>query len=301
MKDVGVVQIAGANGGVSSGAQSLAVGSSFVPVTIIEPRRGWRAVDFGELWQYRELLFVLVWRDVKVRYKQTVLGTIWAILPPVFTMVIFSVVLGKLANLSFEAGPYPIVLFAGMLPWTLFSTSVAKAGDSLVSQSHLLTKIYFPRLLVPTASIGSTLVDFLLSCGVYVCLMLYFNHLPGVSVALLPFLVGLTAMMALGIGYILSSLAISYRDFRFIIPFMLQAWFFLSPVIFPVSLIPQDYRWVLPLINPMTGVITAFRYALLGAPMEWWWLGVSVIFAIVVFIFGIYNFRRVERRFADIA
>lgn len=301
MKDVGVVQIADANGGVSSGAQSLAVGSSFVPVTIIEPRRGWRAVDFGELWQYRELLFVLVWRDVKVRYKQTVLGTIWAILPPVFTMVIFSVVLGKLANLSFEAGPYPIVLFAGMLPWTLFSTSVAKAGDSLVSQSHLLTKIYFPRLLVPTASIGSTLVDFLLSCGVYVCLMLYFNHLPGVSVALLPFLVGLTAMMALGIGYILSSLAISYRDFRFIIPFMLQAWFFLSPVIFPVSLIPQDYRWVLPLINPMTGVITAFRYALLGAPMEWWWLGVSVIFAIVVFIFGIYNFRRVERRFADIA
>jgi lipopolysaccharide transport system permease protein len=286
-------------------AQGLRPPTSPLPesevLTIIEPRRGWRTIDFRELWRYRELLYTLVWRDVKVRYKQTVLGAIWAMLPPVFTMVIFSLVLGKFAGLSFDAGPYPIVLFAGLLPWTLFSNAVSSAGESVINQSHLLTKIYFPRLLVPTASIGSALVDFALGFLVYAGLMVYFRHLPGASVVLLPVLILLTVMMALGTGYILSALTVSYRDFRHVIPFMLQAWFFLSPVAYDVKLVPEHYRWIVPLINPMTGIIKGFRHALLNDPMTWWWLAVSALFAMCVFVLGAYNFRRVERRFADIA
>jgi lipopolysaccharide transport system permease protein len=271
-----------------------------VPVTVIGPRRGWQAIDFGELWRYRELLYFLVWRDVKVRYKQTVLGAAWAILQPALTMVIFSVIFGKFARIPSNGLPYPIFVYAGLLAWTFFANAVSQSGMSLVSQSQLLTKIYFPRLLVPSASVGAGLVDLALSFSVYVVLMLWYGYAPGPLILLLPLLVGLTAMTALGTGYILASLAVTYRDFRFIVPFMMQVWMFLSPVIYPVTLLPQQYRWLMAL-NPMAGIVAAFRSVLLNEPLDPLSLGSAALIGTGLFVFGLYNFRRMERRFADIA
>jgi len=274
-----------------------------VPITVIRPRRGWQAIDFGELWRYRELLYFLTWRDVKVRYKQTVMGAAWAILQPLMTMVVFSVVFGKFAKIPSDGFPYPIFLYAGLLPWTLFSSAVSKAGVSLVNQANLLTKIYFPRLFVPTAGVGACLVDFALSCSVYVGLMLWYGHLPGLSAALLPLLVLLTVITALGMGYILASLTVTYRDFRFVVPFMMQIWMFLSPVIYPVTLLDDGhhwFRWVL-MLNPMTGVIEGFRSVLLNRPLDLTSLVTATVLGVSIFVFGLYNFRRTERRFADIA
>ena len=274
-----------------------------VPVTVIRPKRGWQAIDFGELWRYRELLYSLAWRDVKVRYKQTVMGAAWAILQPLMTMVVFSVVFGKFAKIPSDGYPYPIFLYAGLLPWTLFSGAVSKAGVSLVNQSHLLTKIYFPRLFVPTAGVGACLVDFALSWSVYAGLMLWYQHVPGVTALLLPLLVLLTMLTALGVGYILASLTVTYRDFRFVVPFMLQIWMFLSPVIYPVTLAGDDhqwFRWVL-MLNPMTGIIEGFRSALLNRPLDPASLATAAVLGVSIFVFGLYNFRRTERRFADVA
>lgn len=274
-------------------------------VTVIEPSRGWRAIDFSELWRYRELLYFLTWRDIKVRYKQTVMGAAWAILQPVVTMVIFTIVFGRMAKIDTGTTPYAVFVYAGLLPWMFFANAVASAGASLVGQAHLVTKIYFPRLLVPTASVGAGLVDFALSFVVYWAVMLtYFrlgriDQLPGVGLLVLPALVVLTLITALGVGYVLASLTVVYRDFRFVIPFMVQVWMFLSPVIYPVTLVPKDYAWLLAL-NPMTGVIQAYRSVLLGQPMDWALLGISTVIAVTVFVFGLYNFRRAERRFADI-
>lgn len=274
-----------------------------VPVTVIRPKRGWQAIDFGELWRYRELLYFLVWRDVKVRYKQTVMGAAWAILQPLMTMVVFSVIFGKFAGIPSDGLPYPIFLYAGLLPWTLFSGAVAKSGVSLVSQNHLLTKIYFPRLFVPTAGVGACLVDFALSCTVYVGLIVWYAYVPGPFAVLLPLLVLLTVITSLGVGYILASLTVTYRDFRFVVPFMMQIWMFLSPVIYPVTLLDDGrhwFRWVL-MLNPMTGIIEGFRSALLNRPLDLPSLATAALLGVSIFIFGLYNFRRTERRFADIA
>jgi lipopolysaccharide transport system permease protein len=270
------------------------------PAVVIEPRRGWQAIGFPELWRYRELVYFLVWRDVKVRYKQTVIGAAWAILQPVFTMVIFSIIFGRFAKIPSDGVPYPIFVYAGLLPWTLFANAVSQAGTSLVNQAHLLTKVYFPRLLVPTAAAGPGLVDFALSFCVYGGLMLWYRHLPGISVLLLPALVLLAVITALGTGYLLASLTVMYRDFRIVIPFMLQTWMFASPVIYPVTLIPTQYQWLMAL-NPMSGVIGAFRSTLLNHAIDWHALGLSTLVALTLFVFGLYNFRRVERRFADVA
>jgi len=271
--------------------------------TVIRPRPGWQAVDFGELWRHRELLYFLVWRDVKVRYKQTVMGAAWAILQPLMTMVVFSVIFGRFAGMPSEGYPYPIFLYAGLLPWTLFSTSVAKAGVSLVNQTPLLTKIYFPRLFVPTSGVGACLLDFALGASVYVGLMIWYGHVPGSSALLLPLLVLLTVITALGVGYLLASLTVTYRDFRFVIPFMMQIWMFLSPVIYPVTLPGETghwFRWILRL-NPMTGVIEAFRSVLLNKSVDAASLTTAILLGGSIFVFGLYNFRRTERRFADVA
>jgi lipopolysaccharide transport system permease protein len=271
-------------------------------VTVIRARKGWLAIDLGEFWHYRELLYFLVWRDIKVRYKQTVLGAAWAIIQPVFTMVIFTVIFGRIDALQFPGAPYAIALYAGQLPWMLFSSIVASAGASLVNQAPLLTKIYFPRLFMPTSSAGTALVDFAFSFCVYVFLMIYYEHTPGWSVALLPALLLLTMMAGLGVGYLLAGLTVTYRDFRYVIPFMLQAWFFASPIIYPLSdkIIPHKY-WLLAAINPMVGIIEAFRSVLLDQPIKWDVLGVSTLVTCALFVFGLYNFRRTERRFADVA
>ena len=279
-------------------------GSPYAPVAadvlVIEPQRGWRSIDFGELWRYRELLYFLVWRDIKVRYKQTVIGAAWAILQPLCQMVIFSVIFGAFAKIPSEGFPYPIFVYAGLLPWTFFANAVSQSSVSLVNQSQLLTKVYFPRLFIPSSSIGVGLVDFSLSFGVYVCLMLWYGHAPGVSIVLLPLLLLLTMMTALGVGVFLASVTVAYRDFRLVVPFMVQIWMYLSPVVYAVTLVPEKYRWIMA-FNPMTGIIGGFRSVLLNQPVDWNALGISLLISSILLTIGVANFRRTERRFADIA
>lgn len=272
---------------------------SDIAVTTIAPRRGWRAIDLTELWRAREMFLFLVWRDVKVRYKQTVIGAAWAILQPLTSMIIFSLIFGRVAGIPSDGVPYPLFVFAGILPWTFFSTAVSQAGVSLVNQAQLVTKVYFPRLLVPASSIGVGLVDFGLGLVVYVGIMCWYAHLPALTVLLLPLLLLLMVVAGLGVGYLLASVTVIYRDFRLAIPFMIQAWMFLSPVVYPVSFLPESYRWALAL-NPMTGIIEAFRSVLLNRPLDLGLLGVAALVSLTVFVVGVYRFRLAERRFADI-
>ena len=267
---------------------------------IIQPTRGWIGIDWGELLRYRELLYFLVWRDFKVRYKQTVLGVAWAVLQPVFNMVVFTIIFGKLANISSEGMPYAVFVYAGLLPWTFFSGGVNLAGLSLVNQQNLLTKIYFPRLFVPTASIGAGMVDMAISFGVFAIILLFYQTVPSWQIVFLPPLILLTVLATLGFGYTLAALTVSYRDFRFVVPFMLQAMMYLSPVIYPVSLVPGKWQWLLAL-NPMTGIIDAYRSAILGKPWNFTTLAVSTAATLVLFVFGLFYFRKTERKFADIA
>ena len=275
-------------------------------VLVIEPHKGWLSIDFSELWLYRELLFFLVWRDIKVRYKQTVLGASWAIIRPVISMIVFSAIFSRLLGVKPPADAtgriiaYPIYLYAALLPWTLFQTSVSMSGISLVGQAHLLTKIYMPRLFIPASNIGTCLIDFALSFGVYMVLMISYRQLPGMMVLLLPVLLLLTVMTALGVGFLLSSLTVTYRDFRHVLPFMLQTWMFLTPVVYPVDKIPERFRFIMA-FNPMYGIVEGFRSALLNRPMDWRALGIAAAAAALLFVFGMLVFRRMERRFADIA
>lgn len=267
---------------------------------VIRPRKGWINIDWAELYRYRELLLFLTWRDILVRYKQTVLGVAWAVLQPVFMMLVFTVIFGKLAKIDSEGFPYAVYVYAGLLPWTFFSTAVGQSGLSLVNQQNLLTKIYFPRLFVPTASVGAGLVDLAISFVVYGLILAVYGVVPSVGIVWLPLLTLLTVLAALGFGYTLAALTVSYRDFRFLIPFMLQAMMYISPVVYPVNLVPDRYHWLLA-INPMAGIIDAFRAAILGTPWNVTTLSVSGSVTVVLFLFGLFFFRKTERRFADIA
>ncbi|MDH3347169.1 MAG: ABC transporter permease [Desulfobulbaceae bacterium] len=267
---------------------------------LIRPQKGWINIDWMELYHYRELLFFLAWRDILVRYKQTVLGVAWAVLQPVFMMVVFTVIFGRLAKIDSEGFPYAVFVYAGLLPWTFFSTAVSQSGLSLVSQQHLLTKIYFPRLFVPTASVGAGLVDLSISFAVYGVVLASYGVAPSAGMVWLPLLVLLTILAALGFGYTLAALTVSYRDFRFVVPFMMQAMMYISPVVYPVKLVPPKYRWLLAL-NPMAGIIDGYRSAILGKPWNLTTLAISTVVAIVLFVFGLFYFRKTERRFADIA
>ena len=271
-----------------------------LPATVIEPSKGWRTGNIRELWRYHELLYFLSWRDIKVQYKQTVLGPAWAVLRPVANLVVFSVVFGKLVGIPSGGVAYPIFVYAGLLPWMFFSTSVVSSSNSLLSHAHLLSKIYFPRVLLPAASISSSLVTFGVNFGIYVFLMIWYAQAPGLTVLLLPLLVVLASMTALGVGYLLAGLAVIYRDIRFLVPSMVQLWMYLSPVIYPVTLVPEPYRRLL-VLNPMTGIIGGFRATLLNQPVDFWSLGFSTVFALMVFVVGLCVFHRTERRFADVA
>jgi lipopolysaccharide transport system permease protein len=268
--------------------------------TIIRPRPGWIAVDWRELWEARELLVFLIWRDISVRYKQTVLGLAWAILQPVFTMGVFTIIFGNLAKMPSQGVPYPLFVYAGLLPWMFLSTAVTGASQSLVNQQSLLTKIYLPRLFVPAASVGGGLVDLAVSFVVFAILMAFYRVLPGWGALIVPLLVLLSFIAALGVGLTLAALTVTYRDFRYVIPFMIQAWMYLSPVIYPVNLIPARWQLVLA-INPMVGIIDAFRSALLGLPWNLSALAVSAVAACASLLFGLFYFRKTERRFADVA
>ena len=267
---------------------------------VIRPRKGWIAIDWSEISHYRELLYFLVWRDVKIRYKQTVLGVVWAVLQPVFTMLVFTTIFGRFAKIPSENLPYAVFVYAGLLPWTFFANGVTQAGQSLVNQQNLLTKIYFPRLFVPTAAVGGGLVDLAISFGVYAVILTIYGIVPSWGVVFLPVLVLFTVMAALGLGCTLAALTVSYRDFRYVVPFMVQALMYLSPVVYPVSLIPSQYHWLLA-INPMAGIIDAYRSAILGKPWNLTTLAVSGSITIVLLVFGMFYFRKTERRFADIA
>ncbi len=267
---------------------------------VIRPRRGWIGIDWAELYRYRELLYFLIWRDVKVRYKQTVLGIAWAVLPPVFTMVVFTVVFGGFAQLPSEGLPYPVFTYAGLLPFTFFSNGVSQAGQSLINQQHLLTKVYFPRLFVPSSAIGSGVVDFAISFGVYACILAIYGVTPSWGIVFMPFLVVITILASLGLGYMLAALTVAYRDFRYVLPFLVQALMYISPVIWSVETVPSRYQWIFGL-NPMTGVIDGFRSAVSGKPWNMTLISMAVLVSAALFAFGLFYFRKTERRFADIA
>jgi lipopolysaccharide transport system permease protein len=269
-------------------------------ITIIEPRKGWASIDSRELWNYRELLYFLTKRDIKVRYKQTVLGGLWAVIQPAFTMLVFTLFFGRLAKMPSDGIPYPIFVYAGLLPWTYFANAVSASGNSLVGNANLITKVYFPRLIVPASAALAGLLDFFVALFVLAVLMIYYQFLPGVGILLFPFLVALTFLCAVAVGLWLSALNVQYRDIRYAIPFLIQIWMFVSPVIYPVSLVKERYQWLLA-INPMGGVINAYRACLLGhQPIDWGLLALSSAVILSIFFAGLYYFRRMERAFADI-
>jgi lipopolysaccharide transport system permease protein len=274
----------------------------------IRPQRGWVAIDFKELYHYRELLFFLTWRDVKVRYKQTVLGFAWAIIQPVMNVIIQAVIFGTVAGfdskipleLQLRHIPYTLFTYAGILPWMLFAVGVGSGGNSLVNQQNLLTKVYFPRLFVPASVIGAALVDTLISLGVFLILMACFRVAPVWQIIFVPFLLLLTSLAATAMAFTLSSLTVTYRDFRFLIPFMVSTWQLVSPVGYPLDPHRQWIRWILR-CNPMYGIINAFRSSLLGQHWDIPGLVVSIIEVAGLLVFGLYYFKKTERRFADIA
>jgi lipopolysaccharide transport system permease protein len=268
-------------------------------VTIIEPTKGWRMLDWRELWAYRELLWVLTTRDIKVRYKQTVLGAAWAIIRPFLTMVIFSVVFGQLAKIPSDGYPYPVFVFAALVPWTFFSTAIGASGQSLVGSAHLVSKVYFPRLIIPVSAIGAGLVDLLISTGILLLLMLWYGVGWSWNLLAAPLLLIAVIFTALGVGTLLSALTVAYRDFSHLTPFLVQIWMYVTPVIFPVSLVPERWRWLL-YCNPMTGLVEGFRAAFLDKSFDLPGLAISFAMATIMLIAGVAYFEKVERRFADI-
>lgn len=272
-----------------------------LPVTRIRPSRGRVALDLRELWEHRELLWFLVWRDVKVRYKQTVLGVGWAILQPVATMVVFSLFFGRLAGVPSDGLPYPLFSFAGLVPWTFFSQGLAQSANSLVASHNLITKVYFPRLAIPISTVLAGLVDFALAFAVLVVLMLAYGIVPGPEVLALAPLLLLALVTALGAGLWLSALNVRFRDVRYIVPFLTQLWLFLTPIAYPSSLLGEPWRTVYGL-NPMAGVVEGFRWALLGTgePPPGPMLAASALAALALLASGALWFRRTERTFADV-
>jgi lipopolysaccharide transport system permease protein len=271
-----------------------------VPVVRVEPSRSWVPLKLGELWAYRELLYFLIWRDVKVRYKQTLLGAAWAILQPVLTMAIFSFFFGRLARVPSDGIPYPIFAYTALVPWTLFAHGLNQGSNSLVGGANLLKKVYFPRLCMPLAAVLSGVVDFLLAFVVLIIMMLYYGVSLSLRIWSVPLFVLLTLVVALAVGLWFSALNVHYRDVRFVVPFLLQVWLFATPIAYPSSLLTEPWRTLYGL-NPMVGVVEAFRWALLGAPTTpGAMVGVSALVALGLLVSGAYYFRRMERTFADI-
>ena len=273
---------------------------STVPITIIEPAKGWTAVDFEELWHYRDLLYFLIWRDIKVRYKQTVLGAAWAVIQPFFTMVVFSIFFGHLAGISSGDVPYPIVAYAGLVPWTYFANALTQSSNSLVEQERVITKVYVPRLLVPMAPVVAGLLDFAIAFVVLIGMMFVYGITPTAAILTLPLLILLSTAIALAAGLWLAAINVQYRDVRYTIPFLIQLWLFATPVAYPASLVPEFLRPVYGL-NPMVGVIEGFRWALLGSqPPSFPMLIVSALVASLLLVGGLFYFRRMEDSFADV-
>ena len=271
-----------------------------LPKIIIRPSKGWVPLKLKELWEYRELLYFLIWRDIKVRYKQTVLGAAWAIIQPLFTMIVFSIFFGRLAKIPSDGLPYPIFAYCALLPWQLFAHALTESGNSLVASQNLITKVYFPRLVIPISAVLAGLVDFVIAFVVLLGMMFYYGIVPTAATLTLPLFILLAIATALAVGLWLSALNVQYRDVRYTIPFLTQFWLFSTPIAYPSSLVPEQWR---PLygLNPMAGVVEGFRWALLGTanppgPM----LAVSVAVVVALLVGGLYYFRRMEKTFADV-
>lgn len=280
-------------------AEVKQVNTAAAPITVIRPPKGWIPINLRELWAYRELLYFFTWRDLKVRYRQTLLGFAWAIIQPLFMMVVFSLFFGTLAKVPSEGIPYPLFSYTALLPWTLFSSGLSKASNSLVAEANLLQKIYFPRLLVPLASIISPLADFAIAFLILIGIMFYFGYSPGIRILALPLFIALELMFALGAGLWLSALSVKYRDIVYIVPFLIQLGLFVSPIIYPSKLLPERFQAIYGL-NPMAGVIEGFRWSLLVTERPSNLFFVSVAMTIAILISGAFYFRRREKTFADV-
>jgi lipopolysaccharide transport system permease protein len=273
---------------------------SEIPVVLLRPSRGMSALDLRSLWKFRELLYFLTWRDIKVRYKQTVLGGVWALLQPFLTMVIFSLFFGRLAGIPSDGVPYPLFSYAALVPWTFFTNGLTNASNSLVGSANLITKVYFPRLNVPIASVLSAGVDILLSSLLLFAMMGYYDVAPTARIVWLPLFLVLAVGSALGAGLWLSALNVQFRDVKYTLPFLTQLWLFATPIAYPSSLLPEPWRTLYGL-NPMVGVVEGFRWSLLpGRTLPIAMLELSVLTAVVLLVSGAYYFRRMERVFADV-
>jgi len=270
-----------------------------VPVFIIRPSKGLVALNMRELWQYPELLYILIWRDIRVRYKQTDIGAAWAVIQPFFTMVVFSLIFGQLAKIPSEGLPYPVFTYSALLPWQFFAKALTEASTSLVVNERVITKVYFPRLLVPTAVVLAGLLDFGIAFLILLGMMVFYGLTPSWLIVAIPLFLLLATITALGVSFWLSALDVEYRDVRYILPFLTQLWFFVTPVVYPSTIVPQAWRALYGL-NPMVGVIEGFRWALLGsAPPDPRMLVVSSLVASLLFMSGLIYFRRMERTLAD--
>lgn len=266
---------------------------------LIKPLRGWMPINLGELWTYRELLYFLVWRDIKVRYKQTILGATWAVLQPFMMMVVFTLFFGKFMKVPREGISYPLFAYSALLPWMLFSEGISRSTNSVVQDANLIKKVYFPRLIMPVSGIISPLVDFSFAFLVFLALQFYFGFAPTIKVLLLPVFLLLALITALAVGLWLSAINVQYRDVRYTIPFLIQFWFFASPVVYSSTSLPKSWQWAYGL-NPMVGVIEGFRWVLLGTAPPRPLMVVSLSIVMVILVSGAFYFRRMEKVFADV-
>jgi lipopolysaccharide transport system permease protein len=269
------------------------------PLVSIRAGDKFAAVDLKSLWDYRELLYFLTWRDVKVRYKQTALGAAWAVIQPLFTMIIFSIFFGKLAGLPSDGIPYPLFAYAALAPWTFFSNAINSSGNSLVGGAHLITKVYFPRMIIPAAAVAAGMIDLMIAFGVLIVLMIYYGVGVTWNLLMAPALIAITALLAVAMGMWISALNVKYRDVRHALPFVIQLAMFVTPIIYPVSIFPERWRWALNL-NPLAGIIEGYRSAFFGRPFNWPTLAISAAITFALLYYSAYYFKRVERAFADI-
>lgn len=268
--------------------------------TIIEPSKGWKVIDFEEMWRYKDLLYFLTFRGIKARYAQSILGIGWAIIQPLFTTLIFTVVFGGLAKVDSDGMPYILFSYLALWPWNYFSGTLSESANSLVANAGMITKVYFPRLILPLAAIFSKLLDFIISFVVLLVLLIYFKVVPGLGIIFLPLLLIQLLMTSLGIGMILSAMAVQYRDVKYALTFIVQLLLYGAPVVYSTTAVPDQWQFLYSL-NPMVGVIEGIRAMFLNRPMPWEWIWPGAIIALVLFVFGLFYFRKMERVFADVA
>jgi lipopolysaccharide transport system permease protein len=280
-----------------SGVNEIAVAQE--PLFVIKPSKRWAPLNLSDLWAYREVFYFLVWRDIKVRYKQTLLGVLWVVLQPTLATVVFTIFLGRLARVPSDGIPYSIFVYAGLIPWLFLSSALASSGNSLVVNANLITKVYFPRAIIPCAAVGARALDSAIAFVILILLMFYYHVVLTTAVLLLPLFVVLVILLTLGLGMWMSALNVKYRDIGVVLPVLTQLWMFVSPVVYPLSIVPPKYQWVYNL-NPLVGILGGFRASLFGREVNWPAVAISIVFILGVLAYASYAFRRLEKTFADV-